>query len=220
MTVLAADNYTRSNQTGWGTSTGPNSGQAWSIIAGSGWTLTSNSGRVNSTASNAFLLGTGTQGDTEGFCQSIIIDMTNGDWFGLILRGDSLGQNQYYCTIKPELGTSNLILIRTNSNVDTSLATATITFTTNHVYAVRFRVTGNVNPRCQVRCWDTSGSEPSTWNIDFTDSNASHITGAGRYGLFGSDGTSGDIKFTSASFNDTLTATHLRISDGLGGVFS
>jgi len=218
VTVLAADNFTRANQTGWGTSTGPNSGQAWSEIIGTGWTLTSDAGIVNSSSNCIFYLGTGTQGDTEGYCQSVIIDTTNGDWIGPVLRGDSTANNFYYVQTGSNTGT--ILLFNHISGADTQLSSVSFTFTANHIYAVRFRVTGSTNPRLQVRVWDTNGSEPSTWNIDYTDSASTHITGAGRYGLFGSDGTSGDIKFTSASFNDTLTATHLRISDGLGGMFS
>ena len=214
MAVLASDNYTRSNQSAWGVSTGPNSGQTWSIQQGSGWTISSNAGLVNSTADNVFLLGSGTQGDTEGFCQSIA---PGDDWYGPVLRWQT-GNKCYQAITQPS---SNLLDLNFyNNGTRTLLSSASFTFTANHTYAIRFRATGNTNPRLQARIWDTSGGEPGTWNIDFTDSSANKITTAGQYGLYGSDGTSGNIKFTSASFNDTLTATHLRIFDGLGGMFS
>jgi|SRR5256885_7482987 len=200
MGVLASDNYIRSNSTGWGVSTGPNSGQTWAIKTGSGWTLTSNAGLVNSTSDNTYLLGTGTQGDVEGFCQSIA---PGDDWFGPFLRSNAAGTIAYQAITQP--AANQLALNFYSSGTRTNLQTASFTFTANHTYAIRFRVTGNTNPRCQARIWDTSGGEPGTWNIDFTDSSANKITAAGNYGLYGSDGASGNIKFTSASFNDTLS---------------
>jgi|ERR1041385_648890 hypothetical protein len=204
MTILAADNFTRANQSGFGTSTGPNSGQAWTLNTGSGWTITSNSGRANSSSDDVYLLGSGTQGDVEGYCQSVQINTSAGDWFGPALRYTASTWTGYLAITYADQSKIGVTHYSNGTRID--LATASFTYTANHVYAVRFRATGNTNPRLQVRIWDTNGSEPSTWNIDFTDSGANKITAAGQYGLYASDGTSGDIKFTSASFNDTLSS--------------
>lgn len=219
MTTLATDNFTRANQSGWGlASDGINT---WSLVRGtSTFSIVSDQGAVSGN-SGAFCnerCGSGTSADTE---QVVTFNRVNSaDVAGLFCRFADV--NNWYSINIGEFA-NNLVFSKMVSGSYSDVAFGpSVTPNLSDTYAIRFR---NVGTTIQARMWDTTGNEPSTWDIDTTDST---FSAAGGFGVLAdpftttamtftsynaTDGSSGPT-ITTYSFTDTLSGTDSLTGDG------
>ena len=200
MGTLATDNYNRAdNASSWGTaSDGTNT---WSVLRGtSTFSISSNKGAVanNSGAYCVTQCGSGTSADTD---QVVSIKRANSsDLGGLVARvGDA---NNWYAITLGEY-TSNLAFSKFVGGSYTSGVAfgPTTTFAVGTTWNVRFRCIGT---SIKARAWDASGAEPSTWDIDTTDSS---LSGAKGYGIIADPATGTAMTFDDYNATDGTTTT-------------
>lgn len=99
---------------------------------------------------------------------------------GPMIRGAGTAGSEsgYWCYLNRASGTGVLTVKKIVSGTVTSLATYSLTLpTTETDYFIRFRVNGTT---LRARAWKYDAAEPTTWQIDTTDSS---VTAAGYVGL-------------------------------------
>ena len=80
----------------------------------------------------------------------------------------------YALVLNHASNTVALTKMTTAANTETSLGSASFTYAINTLYKVRLEVVGTT---IRARIWNSTGSEPSTWNVTATDSTfASGVT--------------------------------------------
>lgn len=213
MTTLATDNYTRANQTGWGlASDGINTwSQAVSnnVSGGSAsWSIAGDAGAVGNTNENVMLCGTVTQGNTEVLLECY--ETNSSTWFGATMRSSSDGKTCYQVI----QNSGHLGIYRRNGTTYTgslpsALTSVNSSTTLNVKYWMRARVTGNSTPLIQARIWQDGTTEPSSWQVTYTDSGGSAITTAGLFGVYLSPNSTTNDKCYNFSANDTTTGPTL-----------
>jgi len=111
--------------------------------------------------------------DSDGERQDIEIlylwESSDGQFPMALGRGSGTGSNWYGYMLG---GTSSVFRCykHVNSTTLSTVASATLSFSGNTKYWVRFRVNGT---SLKGRVWADGGSEPETWDIDATDSDVS-----------------------------------------------
>lgn len=208
MATLGADDYSRLNQSGWGTaSDGTN---VWVLDLGnSSFSISSNQGAVSG-HSNAFCnmqCGTTTAADT---IQLVAFTRANtADVAGAFCRYTNA--NNWYSINLGEF-TNNLTFSKMVGGVFSDVAFGPhITPTIADSYSIRFSVIGST---IKARCWDaTAGSEPSTWDINVTDTS---LSSAGNFGVIADPFSATPMVFTSYLATDangpTLPGTTVHIA--------
>ena len=120
--------------------------------------------------------------DMEVFYNETIGTAANSSAIGCVLRSDSTFANAYAILIyNGPTGSNQLILFKRVSSSFTQLTVANIAdFVSGHTYGLRAQIVGTA---IKARIWDiTAGTaEPTTWQINTTDSS---ITAAGYAGLY------------------------------------
>lgn len=205
MAVLASDTFTRTNQSGWGTSSG---GQTWNTSArGSGtFNITSNEG-VNSSNGATFCiarLGSGTATATQVLVRLNPADTTSD--IGTVAR--FVDSNNFYYGI---LVGGVARIGKDVSGTFSTLASTSVTYSSGNFYWLLFNL---VSTNLRLKFWADGSPEPSSFTVTTTDSSLS----SGGYGL-GSD-ASGSTNFDNMIVTDAPSAVHFFVSDGLCGVFS
>src|ERR1700719_359266 len=182
MAVIASDDFTRAdNASNWGTATGSGGGSlyTWSRVQGSGsWQIKSNLGVFGTATYAVFLLGSATQGDTEGLIKFWMNSSTS--IASVLLRAGASGNTGYIAYMNSghlDLGYLNSTTTPTISNF------VSVTLTYAAYIWIRFRVTGSSSPVLQARAWNDGNAEPGSWQNTFTDT-GNHFTAAGRYGVW------------------------------------
>lgn len=218
MTTLAQDTFAgRTNSGTWNTAS---DGNAWTKLHGNGvntiLSVGSNEGKAhagNTRCEN--LLGSGTATDQDGTARLALGQ--SGDSVGIILRSDNTGDNYYFSeygafpgdiTIYKVVGGSSTLL-----NIwATGASPAAGTF-----FHIRFRASGTT---LETKFWLDGNSEPAGWTGSLTDSTYA----SGQYGIFLNSFGATDLQVDNYICTDNGIAgggaTHLRIMDGYGGVFS
>jgi len=219
MGYIGFDTYIRANNaSSWGTSSG---GDTWTAASSNGTvtlSINSNTGLFNGVASgtsNIQLIGAKTITDCELLIKAEQNTVGGSSGFSLVARSDgsnSSSANHYRCSLTTQLSVSKSV-----SGTLTSLGTFALTVSNNVFYWVRFRVVGTA---LMARTWQDETSEPTTWQINVTDSS---LTSANQYGIRGFCSASG-ITVTVAHFEalDTNNSTIIYSagSSSPGGVFS
>lgn len=141
--------------------------------------------------------GSGTSNDTEQ-----LITFTRGnasDVAGLVFRYTD--NNNWYFVDLGEY-TSNIALSKLVGGSFTSGVAfgPTTTFNLNTAYKLRVR---NIGTNIKARCWLASNSEPSTWDIDVTDTSLS----SGGYGVVLDPGSASAQTFDDYTATDGSTTT-------------
>lgn len=112
--------------------------------------------------------------------------------------GTSISNLEFYAGRIRNDATSNVELVRRNSDGSVStLASTAKTITTDQW--LRLRVVGDA---LKVRAWDVGTSEPSTWDLEHTDT---AITAAGRAGLWSGTGADRDLFYDDFSAREVIT---------------
>jgi hypothetical protein len=158
VTVLAQDNFHRSNQPFWGTSSGlrtwggdANTNTAFAIFNNMG-RITGGQGAlqailsVTSANADAFVSGSVSQFDLDGAVN-----------LGLVLRWQDA--NDWY---KALIDGQTLQVLRAVNGHVTVLAEQPFQANSGTRYSLRFRILGSA---LFARAWPSAGQEPATWNI-------------------------------------------------------
>ena len=170
-TIFATDTFAgRSVTGGWGTTT---AGQSWVVQTGSPAALSVSGGegilRGSSTLGTERLtLGTGTAADTEA-----VDRYTSGAYgsdTGHVMLRFSSPSSYYSAGLDAPLSGSEINVMRTSGGVETRVANVAFTAATGTAYWQRVRITtSGTSATIQVRVWADGTSEPSTWNLSYTD---------------------------------------------------
>jgi RHS repeat-associated protein len=180
--VLHADDWTEANDALW------NAGK---------WTTTTNSsskkvdvqgteGRLYTSGSDAKATGRTVQTDSEVLLTYRFDSRSVNSEVRVALRatGASSPNNASY---RVEISSDNSTVKLRRKVWGASSATTLTSFTYNtntSPQKLRFRVTNvSGNPLLQARLWDATQAEPSSWNLQYTDSSSDKITGSGSLEL-------------------------------------
>ena len=196
MGQIAQDTFTRTGQSGWGTST---DGQTWNQIDGTDTlSIGANEGKATgSVNTNSMQLGSKTAKDVEGLVRTAP-GGTNVKT-GIELRLADLN-NFYLARLN---GQNNTIeLCKMISGTLTVLNSAAFTITANSFYWIRFRVQGTT---LSGKIWADGSGEPGSWTVTTTDSSISAAGGFGLYSIANATGTVNKFdSFTVTNLQDTL----------------
>lgn len=190
--TIESDNFTRGNTTastnvatGWGTSS---NGEAWSSTVQDGslsnFSIASNQGKAVGTASSDLYLslGSNTYANVDLRGRVSTSSTVTGDAQGYFARLQKSPLNTYGIYIN---GGTILDITKISNGTGSILSTATISYSANTEYWLRFRCIGT---HLYAKFWAASGGEPSTWNISITDSSFS----SGLIGIYNGPSGSGD----------------------------
>jgi len=211
--IIAEDNFTRANtSTGWGTSTNGAgvTNYAWANDGTglAGVKIVSNKGQISDSASRYCHLDDGNTHQTQEIVVECSIDNT-ADTFGALAcwHGTSGAGTDWYLARYD--GAGHIVIMSRKSSSNVTQATANFTITTGHVYRIRFNIVlnGSNQPVLSARIWDTSGSEPGTWTISWTDTGTA--IPAGRSGVYGfaDSSLSHKASYTFYSLDDLQAAS-------------
>lgn len=165
MATLLAEDFTGSNGSAW-------SSGRWtqSISNGSGAAATLQNGRGRLRPGNGAFTGEiGMRSNVSSadvdFLGYATYDSTNTPYLGVTIRADSGGTLSTGYQLRMPVGLT-LQVWRLDTNVELDNDSG-VTYSAGVTYGVRFRIIGN---NIKIRTWNASGSEPSTWQIDITNS--------------------------------------------------
>jgi len=171
MPSLGADNFTRPDQTYWGTASDT---QKWGSNANSlkVFSIKSNSGQVVGTSSNNYYATLGPPAiDAQVQFSGSISSFTNAN-LGSVLRWTD-SQNWYEALID---GT-NLTIEKKVAGTTTKLINVPFAAMAGTSYTVLFSITGST---LSASAWPTGGTQPGTWMASATDTS---LTATGSSGL-------------------------------------
>lgn len=171
MPSLGADNFTRADQTYWGTASDT---QKWGSNANSlkVFSIKSNTGQVVGTSSNNYYATLGPPAiDAQVQFSGSISSFTNAN-LGSVLRWTD-SQNWYEALID---GT-NLTIEKKVAGTITKLINVPFAATAGTSYTVLFSITGST---LSASAWPTGGTQPGTWMATATDTS---LTATGSSGL-------------------------------------
>lgn len=218
MTTLSTDTFIRANQSGWGVAS---DGETWAQPRGSSaLSIVSNEGvcTFGSSATSCMALGTQTPGNCEVLVRCT--QSNTSDSMGACLH--FIDSNNFYSVGMAYVSAGNFYIRKDRagafSTVGTPVAFTTVTGT---FYWIRARITGSAgNWTISGKIWQSGTSEPGSWLVTATDNSSTND--AGKYGISSAPFTTGNAtKFDSLTVTDaSVAATHLLITDGMGGVFS
>lgn len=193
MTVLSIDTCIRPNQSGLGTAS---DGETYTINGTLTTSIASNEAVVSgSTTFTSAILGTQTTADIN-FIVRAKQSNNNFDGVGPIWRSSADGTNSYFCA----LYNGTLLFAKLVSNAFTQLASTNIGEVSGTFYWIRVSMMGN---HLQARAWQDGNAEPSTWNIDTTDST---YTAAGRYGMSFNQFSGSGVQFDHITVTNGLNS--------------
>ena len=180
----AADTFTRSTTSGWGTSS---SGHTWTHIGGAAtdYPVVSSIGRMDHTAINvwhrSYLTVQVSDFDLEADLFTNALAVSDAIFVQLMARATGTGTHEMY-EARLELRTNQTVFatIRCRTTTATTpLASGTvpgITHAANTRLKVRFQGEG---PRLRMKVWDQNTTEPQFWHLAATDTTyASGVIGA------------------------------------------
>lgn len=206
MTTYGSDTFTRPDQSGFGTAS---DGQTWANVGGPGTaSITSNRGLLGIANGYTIMrLGTGQHADVE---LTTVLNQggSNFNSTGIVWRVADIDNNYRAVMYDGQIWLQYF----SGGAKNTITTSASISgFTNSADWNMKVR---NIGTSIKVRVWQ--GTEPSSWDIDTTDS---HITAAGYYGLESDlsggagSGSSKYYNFTVTDGNTTTTSTRTVTAD-------
>jgi PKD repeat protein len=214
-TALAADTFTRTVASGWGTA---DTGGAWQLNgAASSFSVADSAGKFRLPTANGTLNAVlnGVSSTATDLSLTLATDKVpagSGSYVWAYGRRIS-GGGAYLAKLNLRAGGDvRLSLVRTDSNGNaevalTSTSTAGgVTYAAGEKLSMRVRVTGTSPSTIQAKVWKTSSAEPAAWQLTATDSTAS-IQAAGGVGLKSYLSSSVSNVPIVVSFDDLLAVT-------------
>jgi PKD repeat protein len=198
---LAADTFTRSVASGWGTA---DLGGAWSTSTASLFSVADGKGRVSVAASKGpqiHLSGmTGTDLETTAALSVDRAATGGGTYLSVVGRGATNEGYRGKARIMPD-GSVQLSLVRLVAGAETTLGTAAMpvsTFSAGDTLKFRLRVSGTLPTSLSLKVWNSTASEPSGWQITASDSTVGlqKPGGVGLAVFLSSSATNGPIVVT------------------------
>jgi hypothetical protein len=217
MTTLSTSTFNQANQSGWNPAS---DGESWSEVRGSGTlSIASNEGLITfaSSTTNVVTLGSNTPGNCEVLVRCTQSNIN--DSMGAALH--FIDSNNFYSVGQAFAASGNFYIRKDKAGTFSTLTSTTFTTVTSTFYWIRARITGTAGSwTISGKIWQDGNAEPGGFTITANDTSSTND--AGKYGISSAPFTTGNItKFDSLTVTDAATgATHLRISDGYGGVFS
>ncbi|HEU5003587.1 MAG TPA: IPT/TIG domain-containing protein [Actinomycetota bacterium] len=170
-TIFATDTFAgRTVSGGWGTTT---AGQSWTVQTGSPTALSVSGGEgilqgSSSLGTERLTLGTATAADAE-----VVDRYTSGAYgsdTGHVLLRFSSPSSYYSAGLDAPVSGSEINIMRTSGGVESRVANVAFPTVTGTAYWQRVRITtAGSAATIQVRVWADGTSEPSTWNLSYTD---------------------------------------------------
>ena len=183
----------RTVASGWGTAS---DGNVWTTNAGDGQSVAAGEGIINGSSASTFnTLGAALSADTNIAVRWSINDSSS--THGILTRFQST--NQYYLARYD--GAGHIAFFKNVGGTKTTVTSVAFTPTSGTFYWLRFVVQGSA---IQIRHWADGSSEPSTWDINTTDTS---ITAAGKVGLYGFNNFARNDTFDSYTAADIVTGT-------------
>lgn len=129
-----------------------------------------------------------------------------------IVRGSGSVSNKNGYYVYP--GASGGAIKKFVADSDILLDTWSSSYSVDTWYWIRFRVTGNVNPRVQAKVWQDGTSEPSSWNVDYYDSTSQIIVGG--YAGIGGYGTNHhyEVDYFGTGIVERVIITSAQLEEG------
>ena len=198
---LAADDFTRTSASGWGTAT---SGTAWTStgsvysVNGSQGVMTVASGGSTSTT-RLPLVSASTS--TDVVVAAVLPQAVTGGSAFLSLLGRTVGTEDY--RTRAIVSTNGAVTL-TASRGETALASAVVaglTYAPGEVLNLRVQVVGTAPTTVRAKAWKSGTTEPSAWLVTGTDSTSSLQT-AGGIGLSSYFGSASTVMPRTVLFDD------------------
>jgi PKD repeat protein len=174
--VLAADAFGRTVANGWGTA---DTGGAWTITGtASQFKTTGSTGQITTPAgaTRTAVLGNVLATDSDSVVTVSLDKLPDVGSMYVNLGARQIGTSGYRAKLKVDpSGAITMTLVRTINNADTTLATTTFpagTLTAGAKLQVRLQAQGTAPTTLRARAWLAGTTEPTTWQLTTTDSNA------------------------------------------------
>lgn len=191
----------RTVASGWGTAS---DGNTWTDQNGSSASesVSGGKGNINGSAASTFnTLGAALSADTNQAVRWSINDSSS--THGILARFADIN-NYYLCRYD---GAGHIAFFKNVGGTKTTVTSVAFTpGVSNNFYWFRFIVQGST---IQIRHWADGASEPSTWDINTTDTG---ITAAGKVGLYGFNNFAANDTFDSYSAADIVTGTPINLT--------
>ena len=214
--VLAADAFTRSVSPGWGTA--DTGGSYTQNVTAATWT-TGSVGILQATATNQDKIASLNVSNlsSEGFFTFKTSKIPVGGAYYvreyLRMQGSGVDDDGYRVVVTVNTDGSVDLNIRkhtpgTGSWVQVGTVATPIAsgFAANHVYDVRFQVSDTAPTLLKARLWDSSGSEPGTWDVSTSDGSTALQTTGSWLGLEEASGTNVTNAPYTVQFDDWSVA--------------
>lgn len=216
VTVLARDEFSRTEASGWGTAV---VGGDWSTNTDSNFSVASDAGVVNHSSSgttrHAWLPSVSTDDVTVSASISIDKPITGGGAYtGLIVR--EVGNSFYQARVRYfSTGTLAFQLLNGGSTNIAYTDVAGLTFSAGDVLMVKAQAFGTSPTTIRGKVWKQGTAEPTDWTLEATSSVASlqNAGAVGQYSYLSSSATNAPVHISYDSF--LAVAGH---AEGGGGV--
>lgn len=184
---LAADAFSRTVSSGWGTA---DNGGSWTIATGpSRFSVADGKGKVTISSAGAgytaMLNSVSTTVTDMSFDMSVDKAATGGGLYVTAIGRNVAGVGNYGAKVRVlNTGEVQLVLIKTLNGVETALGSQTVpglTFAAGGTLRVRLQVTGTGSTSLKLKTW-SGASEPANWNVSSTDTTGG-LQAAGGIGL-------------------------------------
>lgn len=186
VTTWIQDTFTRSASNGWGT---PNTGAAWTVTTGTAANFSVNGSVAR--YSESFGYGRMSIATTPTGTVVYQVDFSNipnlDRQFGFDIRVQNSGQNYY--RVFWQRDTHTLYIVRNINGSGTTIASQSKADPgSSGTFKVQIANDGSGNPAIDAKFW--TGTEPGSWDVSVTDSNAAKIATDGTFALeLGNDGS-------------------------------
>jgi len=185
--VVAADNFSRTLATGWGTA---DTGGAWTLSGSSSlFAVDGAAGTISVAAGKApmaHLAGVSSM-NTQLSADVAIDKLPDIGTVFIGLTGRGTGTDSYRgSALIGSTGVVRVSVAKVVAGVETALSTATVsglTYTPGTVLHLKLQVTGTGTTTARIKAW-TGATEPTAWQVTGTDSTAS-LQSAGGVGIRG-----------------------------------
>lgn len=217
MTIVFTETWTGTTGAAWPS--------AWSTESRN--TIQSNRGQMSAPAfgnTSAYAALSPTLGDSEVVFSFTPDSSVIGQSVSLVVasRADSAGtvSNAYppntgISVVLTPAGASTLQRTVSGTTTFTGSGTTGSAWVAGTTYKLRYRVVGT---HCQMRWWDSGGSEPSTWTLDITDASVPTTAGSLRLGLAGIGSVARLVNLDDLTVDNLVSATPVSGSDTGSGV--
>jgi PKD repeat protein len=184
--TLASDNFARTITSGWGSA---DTGGAWTVSSAAAFAVTGSAGAMTlaaaGTSRNAYLNAVSSTSTDVRVNVSLDKAPTGGGTYVTVVGRKVAGVGEYRAKVLLAAGGAVKIqVVRSDaSNTETALGSQVtvsgLTYTPGMVLQLRVAVTGTGSNTINAKVWDNTATEPPSWPVTASDTNAGMGTGGG-----------------------------------------